>query len=145
MEFNPFVDGYYKDRTRDVIRACEYAYDLDSGNFLYDNGRMFKVYDNEALKIKLWKLFMSERYRWEVFPWDYGHELETLIGKAYTIGYINSEAKRYVEECIYRVLHDYIIKLEDLKIEFNNGTLFISFVAITIYGVLEIDSLKVRW
>ncbi|MET3616723.1 hypothetical protein ABID14_000343 [Peptoniphilus olsenii] len=144
-DFYPFIDPHLVgENLKEPPLACEYAYDMDTANFKYKDGKMYKVYKNDALKIKIWKLFMSERYRWVVFPWSYGHELETLIGQAYTQGYVNSEAERYCKEAIERALEDYIIRLEEFKVNFDEGILYISFKAITIYGQMIVDNLIVR-
>lgn len=137
-EFYPFLDPQLvKEKLNKVPLADEYAYDMDTAQFKLRNGRMYKVYENEALKIKLWKLFMTERYRWVVFPWEYGQELETLIGKAYTQGYINSEAERYIKEAVERALGAYIKRLDNFSISFEEGTLTVFFEAITIYGKID--------
>ena len=145
-DYYPFIEPDAAPE-RTVPVCSEYAYDFETQNFkLNDDGGFYLVYEREALKIKLWKLFMSERYRWVVFPWSYGHELETLIGKAYTQGYINSEAGRYTREAIDRALGDYIESLSDIKIDFDDGLLTISFVAKTIYGTLEVPGMPIgRW
>ena len=89
-DFYPFIDPQLvKENFIEPPIASEYAYDMDTARFKYKNGRMYLVYKNEALKIKIWKLFMTELYKWVVFHWTYGHELETLIGKAYTQGHVN--------------------------------------------------------
>lgn len=144
-EFYPFMDPQLvKENFIEKPAAKEYAYDMDSARFKTKDGKMYFVYENEALKVKLWKLFMSERSRWVVFPWSYGHELETLIGQAYTQGYVNSEAERFVKEAIKRALEDYIIRLEEFRVKFEEGTLYIDFRAITIYGKLEMNNLQIR-
>lgn len=133
----PFTDPQvYK---RPIPIAEEYDYDMDTAQFKIRDGMMYKVFKNDALKIKIWKLFMTERYRWVVFPWFYGYEFETLIGQAYTQGYINSEAERYTKEAIARALSDYIVNLKNLKIRFSDGLLTISFEAVTIYGKDEFN------
>lgn len=140
VEFYPFTDPQLlPDNINEIPMAEEYAYDMDTAQFKYRNGKMYKVYENEALKIKLWKLFMTEKFKWVVFPWVYGHELETLIGKSYTQGYINSEATRYVKEAIFDNLGDYITDLDNMQIKFDDGLLTISFKAITIYGEVEVN------
>lgn len=144
-EFYPFTDPQLvKEVIKEVPLASEYAYDMDTAQFKYKNGKMYLVYKNEALKIKIWKLFMSEMYKWVVFPWSYGHELETLIGQAYTQGYVNSEAERFIKEAIFTNLGDYIKELESVKVNFDEGVLYVSFLAVTIYGKLEIDKFRLR-
>lgn len=139
----PFMDPERIGVVRTPPRAAEYAYDMGTASFKHKDGKMYLVYDNDALKIKIWKLFMTERYRWLVFDWDYGHELETLVGKAYTQGYINSEAERYCREAIDRALSDYIRRLDDFSVKFDDGILYISFIAVTIYGTLPIYGMPI--
>lgn len=139
----PFTDPQLMEIDTEIPVAEEYAYDMDTAQFKYKNGKMYKVYENEALKIKLWKLFMSEMYRWVVFPWSYGHELETLIGKSYTQGYINSEAERFVKEAVFNNLGDYIKYLENIKVSFDDGLLTIAFSAISIYSKFEVIGMPI--
>ena len=73
-EIYEFIDNQLNENTKEPVQAKEYAYDMDTGQFKYKDGRMYFVYDNDALMVKIWKLFMTERYRWVVFDWDYGHE-----------------------------------------------------------------------
>lgn len=143
-DFYPFLDPQLvRQNFAEIPIASEFAYDIDTAQFKNRNGKNYLVYKNEALKIKLWKLFMTEMYTWVVFPWTYGHELKSLIGKAYTQGYVNSEAERFVKEAIFNNLGDYVKELENLQVNFDNGVLFISFKAITIYGEFE-QSLNMR-
>lgn len=144
-EFYPFMDSQLvTENNNEIPTASEYDYDMDTGQFKYnDKGKMYLVFENEALKIKLWKLFMTEKYRWVVFPWSYGHELETLIGKAYTQGYINSEAERFIKEAIEKALDRYIRRLENFKVIFEDGKLYVYFKAVTIYGEMIVDGLQI--
>lgn len=141
--FYPFTDPQLVKNIGNIPLAMEYDYDMDTAQFKMDKGKMSMVYENQALKIKIWKLFMSERYRWVVFPWSYGHELETLIGKSYTQGYINSEAERYIKEAVFKALSDYILSLDDISISFDDGVLYVGFNANTIYGNLVVDNMAI--
>lgn len=124
-------------------RLAEYDYDFDKAQFKRDESdNTYLVYDKEALKIKIWKLFMTERYRYVVFPWSYGHELLSLIGKSYTPGYINSEAERFIKEAIFKNLSDYVRRLDNIKIFFEDGTLYCDFTVVSIYGDVEISGLR---
>ena len=133
MENYIFTDNYGI-KAQEPIRLAEYAYDFDKANFKRDK---------EALKIKIWKLFMTERYRYLVFDWDYGHELLTLIGKSYTPGYINSEAERFIKEAIFKNLGTYVKRLDDINIFFEEGTLYCDFTVVSIYGETEIRGLRI--
>lgn len=117
--------------------AREYAWDFEEMDFKYKNGKMYFVEGNEAVEIWLWKLFKTSRFRELIFSWDYGHELEELVGKGYTPGFLNSEAERYVREAIEYNLSDYVIDVENMDVAFTDSTLSISATAITPYGEVE--------
>lgn len=143
-EIFEFIDNStLKDILKEPIQAKEYAYDISNAQFKYKDGKMYYIYDNDALIVKIWKLFMSERYRWVVFDWSYGHELETLIGQAYTQPYVNSESERFCKEAVQRALGEYIKSLDDFRVNFEDGVLYISFVADTIYGLLPINGMPI--
>jgi len=57
---------------------------------------------------------------------------EELIGRAYTEDIKQSEARRYVRECL--LVNPYITKVEDIEVEFDRGTLCISARLETVYG-----------
>lgn len=143
-EIYPFMDPELIEIEPEQTPICsEFAYDFSTRQFKHEEGKMFLVYEKEALKIKIWKLFMTSRLRYAIFPNVYGNDLETLIGRAYTQGYINSEAERFVKEAIRLNLSNWIERIEDLKITFNDGTLEIFFRVISIYGTFEMDGLEV--
>jgi hypothetical protein len=118
--------------------AKEWDWDFEKLDFKLKDGKMYLVEGKEAIKIWLWKLFMTTRYREVIFDWDYGSELEDLIGQGYTQGYLNSEAERYVRETIEYNLKDYVTDVRNVEVSFDEGILTIEFTAITPYGEVEI-------
>ena len=140
MEARPIRDEFvfmnprkYKEEDK-LPRAREYAWDYDNQCFKFKNGKFYFVYDNEAIKIWLWKLFKTPRFWYAVFDGDYGEELHKLIGRGYTQGLVDSEAKRYVEEAIKWNLSGYVKDMRNMRISFEDGTLTVAFVAITPYS-----------
>lgn len=123
-----------EENPKELRLAEEWAWDYETQSFKFEKGKFYKVYKNEAIKIWLWKLFQTQRFLYKVYNGDYGEELTTLIGRGYTQGLVYSEAKRFVEEAIYYNLHDYVEKITNFKVEFDNGNLIVSFTAITPYG-----------
>ena len=135
----PFTDPQEMEiEETELPMAREWAWDFEKLDFKLKDGKMYQVEGKEAVKIWLWKLFMTARYRQVIFDWDYGHELENLIGQGYTQGYLNSEAERYVREAIEYNLKDYVTDVRNVNVSFDEGTLTIEFTAITPYGEVEV-------
>lgn len=125
------------DTENELPLAREYAWDFEKQDFKYENGKMYIVEGNEAIKIWLWKLFKTPRYRYIIYSWDYGSEFEGLIGQGITQGYIKSEAERYVKEAIEYNLGAYVTDVQNLEVSFINSELYISATLTTPYG--EVD------
>lgn len=135
----PFVDPQeVETEEAELSMAVEYDWDFEKLEFKFRDGKMYLVEGVDAVRIWIWKLFMTTRYREVIFNWDYGSDLENLIGQGYTQGYLNSEAERYVREAIEYNLSDYVTGVRDVVVTFDEGTLTIEFTAITIYGEVEI-------
>lgn len=135
----PFIDPQEIEMEEiELPMAVEYAWDFKKLDFKLKDGEMYLVEGIEAVKIWIWKLFMTSRYRCLIFNWDYGNELEELIGQGYTQGYLNSEAERYIREAIDYNLKDYVTDVKNVVVTFNEGTLTIEFTAVTPYGEVEI-------
>lgn len=136
----PFIDPQEMEiEETEPPMAREWAWDFEKMDFKIKDGKMYQVEGKEAVKIWLWKLFMTTRYREVIFNWDYGNELENLIGQGYTQGYLNSEAERYVREAIEYNLKDYVTDVKNVNVRFNDGKLTIEFIAVTPYGEVEIS------
>jgi hypothetical protein len=118
--------------------AKEWAWDFERCDFKTKNGKMYIVEGNEAIKIWIWKIFQTPRYRYLIYSWDYGNELEELIGKG-SQSFIKSEAERLVKEAIWPTLNGYVEDIKNLEIDFKDDILIISFTAITPYGEARIN------
>lgn len=116
------------------LLAREWAWDFDAWEFKLRGGKMYHVYEDEALKVWIWKILATERWKYPVYTWDYGNEYESLIGKTYSKGFIESEAKRIAREAIMRSLSDYVKALNNFKVSYSNHKLYVSFEAETIYN-----------
>lgn len=136
-DFSAFINRTIKDKEeglKSLPMAEEFAWDYDKQEFKFQNGKFFKVREKEAIKIWLWKLFQTPRFRYRVYNGDYGEELRTLIGRGYTQGLVYSESKRYVEEAIRYNLAGYVTHVKNFEVKFNDGVLTVRFRAITPYG-----------
>jgi hypothetical protein len=105
----------------------EYGIDFTTGEL---TGKI--VEGNEAVKVWIWNTLHTPRYRHTIFSWDYGNELEDLIGQGYSQEYIEIEAKRMVEDCL--LINENITGIDDFEVSQDADKLSISFTANTLFG-----------
>jgi hypothetical protein len=91
----------------------------------------------EAIKVWIWLVLQTPRYRYYVYSWDYGNEFEDLIGQGYTEEYIEAEAQRMTEDCL--LVNENIQSISDFSVSMEKDTLTITLTANTIYGDIEIN------
>lgn len=140
MSIFPFIDPQEIEvEETELPMAREWAWDFEELDFKLKDGKMYIVEGKEAVKIWLWKLFQTPRYRYLIYSWDYGHELEDLIGLGSSESFIKSEAERFIREAIWPTLNGYVEDIKDILISLNEDRLSIEFTAITPYGEVEIN------
>lgn len=129
----PFIDQQPVEETTnqvdDLPTPHEYAFDFATGDFILQDGKFIVVEGLEAVKIWIYKALITQRYRYLAYSWDYGSELENLVGSEYSNLAVQSEAKRYIEECLS--INPYINGIKNLKVNFAGDTLTVEFTALT--------------
>lgn len=117
-------------------RLCEYAYDFANNCLLKntDNQNYF-VYENEALRIWVFKALRSARYNFQAYSVDFGNEMFNLIGKAIDIDVMKLEIKRYITEAL--MFSPYIQSLSNFNISSVKGKILINFDIESIYGEMN--------
>lgn len=110
----------------------EYGIDFSTGKL---TGKI--VEGKEALAVWLYLALKIERYKFYTYSWDYGNELNSLIGKNYSQDHMDSEVKRMITDCIEE--NPYIEGIENLKVDRTDEGLFISFLILTDYGEEEMS------
>lgn len=110
----------------------EYEIDFETGRF---TGRILEGV--EAIKAWVYLALRTNRYQNVIQSWDYGSELEELIGQSYTEDYLEIEAKRMVEECL--LINENITEITEFSISVENDKLSISFTVITPFGEVDIN------
>lgn len=110
----------------------DYEIDFDTGKL---TGRIVTGLD----AIKQWvKISLStDRYRYTQYSWNHGHDLSELIGHKYSQEYVETEARRMIEECI--MVDGHITGIDELKIYVDKDTIRGSFKLITTYGETEVE------
>ena len=89
----------------------------------------------EAIKTWVWKALVTERARYEIYSWNFGSEVESLIGQPYTDELKRAEAVRYVREALE--INPYITEVTAASVDFDNGVLTIDVTVDTVYGEVQ--------
>ena len=133
MSLFPFISNTNDvkvDNTFPLYR--EVAWDFKRNTPIIQNGDFKIVEGNEAIKVWILKTLLINRYEFEIFSWDYGSELISLIGKAYTPSLTKEEAKRYIKEALE--INPYIINIDVVDVNFSDAILHGEVKIKTIYG-----------
>lgn len=115
----------------------EVKWDYEKNVPVFKNGAPVIVTGKEAVLVWAWKALNTPRFRHEIYTWDYGNEAESLIGRPFADELKESEAARYVKECL--LINPYISDVTDMKVAFSDGALSMSCTIKTVYGEASIN------
>lgn len=110
----------------------EYEFDFNNSTL---TGKILE--GKEALKMWIYKALLTSRYVYPIYSWDYGQDLDELIGQGYEVDYIKSEVERRVTECL--LINERITRCYGFEINLLNDTLHITFTAETTFGEVTIN------
>ena len=108
----------------------EYEIDFSTGQL---TGRIVEGLD--AIKAWIWLALHTPRYRFFIYTWDYGNELEDLIGRGYSKEYLDLEIPSMIEDCLS--VNPNIESISDYNFTLENDKLTGSFTVNTLYGEVE--------
>ena len=108
------------------------AWDCNSGKPIYSGGRPVMVEGAEAIRGWCWRALNTVRCRHDIYTWDYGNEVENLIGQRFSSEVKEAEAIRYIREAL--VVNPYIVSVEQVDVTFTGSKLTIYCEVETIYG-----------
>lgn len=83
-----------------------------------------------ALKQAVYKVLSTERYEYPIYSFNYGIDIESLIGKDYD--YVRIELKRRIEECLLE--DERINAVNNFSFEREEDVLKCTFEVESIYG-----------
>lgn len=115
----------------------EVAWDFKKNIPILKNSEFLIVEGNEALKVWIHKALLTKRFKHEIYSWDFGSELETLVNKEFTKDVVRLEAERFISEAL--LINEYIISIKDVEVDFNDDVLNVKFNAETIYGEVVLN------
>lgn len=116
----------------DLPLYTDVAMDYDRGEPRWESGNPVIVSGLEAVKSWAWRAIAIERYRWPIFTWSYGCELQTLVGRPYLSDTKRSEASRYVNEAL--MVSPYITAVSVREVSFQGSTLHLDVEFESVYG-----------
>jgi len=109
-----------------------------------ETGRTYKITGNriqgyidglDALKQAIYKVLNTERYEYPIYSFNYGIELENLLGKDPV--YVQIELKRRIRECLLR--DDRVTEVDNFRFEVAGDTIQCTFDVHSIYGNLTVS------
>ena len=122
---------------QDELPLCrEAAWDFAEGRPIFRDGAPVLVTGRDAVKVWCWKALLTVRARYEIYSWDFGCEVETLIGQNYSEELKRAEAARYVREALEG--NPYVTEVSGVKVDFGDGLLAVSATVHTVYGEVEV-------
>ena len=102
---------------------------------LIDSGRVLGLCDGkEAMKQVIYKILNTERYRYAVYSWNYGIELNDLFGMP--AGYVCPELERRIKEALLQ--DDRIREVKNFSFDTSQrGRIRTIFTAVTDVGEIQ--------
>ncbi len=130
MSLFPFMSEQEESKNNGIYK--EYEFDFNTGHL---TGRILE--GKAALKMWIYKELLTKRYIHPIYTWDYGQDLDEIIGQGYEVDYIKSEVERKVTECL--MINPKITRCHNFEINLINDTLHITFTADTTFGEVTIN------
>ena len=90
----------------------------------------------EAVQQAVYLILNTERYQWLVHSWDYGVELQNLIGKP--PDFCIPEIERRVKEALLQ--DDRIRSVENFSFEVSKKTIAAQFTVVSIFGEFPVGA-----
>ncbi len=124
----------FSEQEIEIINIPTKTFKLD-----FNKSRVRNLFDGiDALKQSIYKILMTERYKYSIYNWDYGIELENLIGMPK--GYVKTESERLIKEALLqddRIENVYNFNFYDLKDD--KSAILVEFFIKSIFGEFSID------
>lgn len=104
---------------------------------LLDSDRIINKRDKlDAMKQVIYKILMTERYKYLIYSWNYGIELVDLFGQP--VYYVVPELERRITEALLQ--DDRIESVTGFEFDTSErGVVVVKFTANTIFGSAEIE------
>jgi len=127
----------------DLPLLVEWAVDWEAGRFALRNGAFYTVSGLEALKIWTARALRPEsrRFLYTAWSWDYGNELEELLGGCVDQGILESRLRQYIREAL--LASPYISAVDGFSFSKRGSLVTADFTVRSAYASFE-EKLEVR-
>ncbi|GKH49062.1 phage protein [Eubacteriales bacterium] len=120
-----------EETTEERQTSATYKVDFANGRI---SGRITD--DIEAVRQAIHKILMTERFAYLIYSWNYGFELNTVLGQGESV--LRSEIGRLLTEAL--TADDRIDAVENLSINIiDKRTAAVDFTAVTVYGEIPVS------
>lgn len=116
----------------------EVAWDFEADQPKWRNGSPVWVTGAQAVATWVWNTLHYVRTSLDLFSWDWGNELQLLTGRPFSQAVKESEAVRYVRDCL--TVNPYITDVRQISVDFSGSTITICCAVDTIYGEVEVNA-----
>jgi hypothetical protein len=111
-----------------------YKMELYKGNYI-----LGFVDSQKAMEQAIYKIIRTERYKYIIYSWNYGIELEDLFGMP--VEYCIVELERRISEALLQDSRITAVHSFEFDTENERGTVLIKkFIAETLFGKIQIDN-----
>lgn len=122
---------------KDILQINESMEPSNTFFIDFEKGRISGFIDEkEAVKQAIMLILNTERYKFLIYSWNYGIELEELIGTHPDI--VEDEVERLISEALLQ--DDRITAVYDFEFSRNKDTLLVSFKVDSVYGDIDIET-----
>lgn len=122
---------------KDILQIDKSTYPSNTFFIDFEKGRISGFVDErEAVKQAIMLILNTERYKFLIYSWNYGAELEALIGTHPDI--VEDEAERLISEALLQ--DDRITTVYDFEFSRNRDTLLVNFKVDSIYGDIDVET-----
>ena len=140
--FYPFIDFLAETNTNILNNEPlplyrEIAWDFQNDTPLVVNNEFKIVEMNEAIAVWIYHAIKTYRYAFSIDSWDFGCEIDTLLGQNYTAAHTKSEVTRYITEALE--INPYILTIDKITVDFDGDVLSVGVRVITVYEELEVN------
>ena len=138
MNLFPMIQPELELKDASLPMYKEIAWDFEHNIPIYKNGSPKWITGKEAVLVWVWKALHVQKYSYPIYSWNYGCQLESLIGQTVSEELKQSEAMRYVRQTLTE--NPYITDVKEVSVSFTNDVLSISCILNTRYGEVKVNA-----